>query len=240
MQLAKISAKLARQAGQLHFAAPVTHVYNPLQYAWELHEAFLALAQPEVPALLLGMNPGPWGMAQTGVPFGEVSVVRDWLGLTGVVNQPALMHPKRPVEGLACSRSEVSGQRLWAWAKDRFSSPKAFFSQFFIGNFCPLAFLEESGRNRTPDKLPASERDPLFALCDQALRDLVTELKPQQVIGIGKFAEAQAKRALADFDLPISTILHPSPASPAANRGWQAQAERKLTELGWTFDQART
>jgi single-strand selective monofunctional uracil DNA glycosylase len=236
MQLAKISAKLARQVDQLSFAAPVTHVYNPLQYARSLHEAFLAFAHPGVPALLLGMNPGPWGMAQTGVPFGEVSMVRDWLGLEGQVKQPAEVHPKRPILGLESSRSEVSGQRLWSWAKDRFSDPKSFFSQFFVSNFCPLAFMEESGRNRTPDKLPAEEREPLFAICDQALREVVQELQPQQVIGIGKFAETQARRALADFDLPISTILHPSPASPAANRGWQPQAEAKLNQLGWNFN----
>ena len=29
--------------------------------------------------VFLGMNPGPFGMAQVGVPFGEVAAVRDWL-----------------------------------------------------------------------------------------------------------------------------------------------------------------
>ena len=32
-------------------------------------------------AVFLGMNPGLWGMAQTGVPFGTVSLVRDWMGI---------------------------------------------------------------------------------------------------------------------------------------------------------------
>ena len=38
--------------------------------------------------------------------------------------------------------------------------------------------------------------------------------------------------ALPDFEGIIGTILHPSPASPKANRGWASIAERELQELG--------
>lgn len=101
---------------KLVFSEPVTHVYNPLRYAWDAHHRYLKLA-PETQAarvLFLGMNPGPWGMAQTGVPFGQVEAVRDWLGIDVPVGKPAKEHPKRPIEGFACRRSEVSGERLWA------------------------------------------------------------------------------------------------------------------------------
>src|SRR5690606_6715112 len=119
--------------------------------------------------LLLGMNPGPFGMAQTGVPFGEIAAVRDWLGVRGVVGRPAIEHPKRPVQGFGCHRSEGSGKRLWGWAQDRFGEPERFFDRFFVVNYCPLVFLEVGGRNRTPDKLPVREREPLFEACDRAL-----------------------------------------------------------------------
>ena len=230
--LASIQDQLSAELAVLRFEEPVTHAYLPTDYARDLCHAFAARAHPEPEALLLGMNPGPWGMAQTGVPFGEVAAVRDWLGLRGEGGKPNPEHPKRPVEGLACTRSEVSGRRLWGWAEERFGSPERFFATFFVHNYCPLAFLEESGRNRTPDKLPASERQALETPCDRALREVVELLRPKRVIGIGKYAEKQARRALDGMTIEIGTILHPSPASPIANRGWAPQAEAQLEALG--------
>ena len=178
------------------------------------------------------MNPGPFGMVQTGVPFGEVTAVRDWLGIREGVTPPRDQHPKRPIEGFQCTRREISGQRLWGWAKDRFKTPDAFFQQFFIWNYCPLAFLEDTGRNRTPDRLPPQEREPLYEACDRALVGIVDYLQPGLVLGVGRFGEARARRILRGKDVRIGQILHPSPASPAANRGWAQQAEKQLAELG--------
>ncbi len=217
----------------LDFGPPVTHVYDPLVYAGEATRLYVErFAREGIEALLLGMNPGPFGMAQTGVPFGEVNAVREWLGIEVEVERPALEHPKRPVLGFACPRSEVSGARLWGWARERLTTPERFFSRFFVWNYCPLVFLEESGRNRTPDKLPASERAALFEVCDRALVRIVECLRPELVIGIGRFAEARARAALGPDGPPVGTVLHPSPASPAANRGWRQAAERQLAELG--------
>jgi len=228
-----IAHALARAVDGLCFAPPVTHVYNPLAYARAPHDAYLARwARPGVRALLLGMNPGPFGMAQTGVPFGEVRAVREWLGIEEVVLRPACEHPRRPIEGFACRRSEPSGARLWGWARERFGTADAFFERFFVWNYCPLVFLEQSGRNRTPDKLPAAEREALFRPCDAALIALVEHLRPGQLVGIGRFATDRLRAASGASGLPIGTLLHPSPASPAANRGWAAQAERQLAQLG--------
>lgn len=225
--------RLRERISRLSFAPPVAYVYNPLCYAFEAFEAYLdRYGQPPKKAILLGMNPGPWGMAQTGVPFGEVSAVRDWLKLDCPVGKPAHEHPKREVLGLGCPRSEVSGARLWGWARQRFGTPEAFFSRFFVYNYCPLMFLEESGRNRTPDRLKSGEKAPLFRACDEALRDTVACLQPEVVIGVGRFAEARAQAALADQSIRIASILHPSPANPAANRGWSDSVEARLEELG--------
>ena len=237
MDAVKISRSLSRAVGRLSFGEPVTHVYNPLVYAREPHEAFLErYARPGVEAIFLGMNPGPFGMGQTGVPFGEVGLVREWLGIEGRVRRPRKEHPKRPVQGFDCPRSEVSGARLWGWARDRFESADAFFDRFFVWNFCPLMFMEESGRNRTPDKLPVEEREPLIEVCEKSLRRIVDHLRPERIIGVGKFAENQARKALhtteAGRELRIDTVLHPSPASPIANRGWAPQAEKQLAAMG--------
>lgn len=228
-----LARALARDVEPLAFAPPVRFVYNPIRYARRSHERYLErYARSGVELLFLGMNPGPFGMAQTGVPFGEVAAVRDWLGIEEKVDRPPLEHEKRPIQGFACPRSEVSGRRFWGWARERFGTPDAFFERCFVWNYCPLVFLEETGRNRTPDKLPAAEREPLFELCDGALREIVGALGPKRVIGVGGFAEQRARVALEGVGLEVGTILHPSPASPAANRGWEEEVERQLAELG--------
>ncbi len=233
MSAIRISEKLVGDVRDLRFGEPVTHVYNPLVYAKAPHTEYLSrFASGHKEALFVGMNPGPFGMAQTGVPFGDVSMVRDWMGIEAPVGRPDSEHPKRPVLGFDCARSEVSGTRLWGWARARFGSPDSFFSRFFVWNYCPLCFLEESGRNRTPDKLPAVERAPLFEACDRALQGLVDELGPRWVVGVGKFAEDRAKSALSEYDVEIGRILHPSPASPAANKNWTGAAETALAKLG--------
>ena len=233
MKVVDIAKELGERVASLEFGPPVTHVYNPLDYAWAPHEAFLEkFTRSEVEVLFLGMNPGPFGMAQTGVPFGEVAAVRDWMGIEAPVGHPAQEHPKRPIQGFDCPRSEVSGRRVWGWAAERFGSAEDFFDRFFVWNYCPLVFLIESGANHIPEKLPAAERQPLFEICDDALGELVAELEPRKVIGIGAFAEGRARKALAEHDVTIGRILHPSPASPAANRGWARQAEEQLHELG--------
>lgn len=233
MTLEGINALLLKDLAPLRFGPPVTHVYNPLEYAGRAYARYLALygkAPKEV--VLVGMNPGPWGMAQTGVPFGEVHLVRDWLGIEVPIQGPANTHPKRPVTGFACTRSEVSGARLWGWIRETFHTPERFFARFFVANYCPLIFIEESGRNRTPDRLPAAEREPLLAACDRALRRTVERLAPRHVVGVGKFAESRARQALQDLPVAIGRLTHPSPANPAANRGWGPLAARELADLG--------
>jgi len=233
LSLNSITDNLLKGLRPLKFSAPVSHVYNPLIYARRPFDQYAArYGSSPRKTLLVGMNPGPWGMAQTGVPFGEVSFARDWLAVGGAVKKPASEHEKRPVLGFDCPRSEVSGKRLWGWARDRFRTPERFFAEFFIVNYCPLCFLESSGRNLTPDKLPANERKPLFDACDRALRQTVEYFQPLHVIGIGKFAADRARIALDGMDLSIGDILHPSPASPLANADWPGQVDRQLAKLG--------
>lgn len=243
--LADASLALAQQCSDLCFSAP-SHVYNPLHYALTAHLDYLCrcgglfAAQPGG-VLFVGMNPGPWGMAQTGVPFGEVAAVRDWLGICDNTGKPADEHPARPVQGFACPRSEVSGRRLWGLFKQRFGTAESFFAEHFVLNYCPLMFLQSDGnkcRNLTPDKLPASETAPLFAACDDFLRLAVEQMQPKWLIGVGAFAEKQIVRTFAEEDASftekggkIGRILHPSPASPAS-RDFADKAAAQLIALG--------
>ena len=232
-KLINAAKNLAVTAGRLKFPQPVAFVYHPLDYAWAAHEKYLrTFGAGRKRVLFLGMNPGPFGMAQTGVPFGEVAAVRDWLGLAAKIGRPEREHPKRPVEGFACARSEVSGQRLWGLFAARFGTPEKFFREHFVANYCPLAFLEKSGRNLTPDKLPTRAIATLHAACDEHLRAIVNILQPEWLIGVGDFAQKRGAALFGGTKLKLGKILHPSPASPAANRGWAAQAEKQLQDLG--------
>ena len=229
--LINIARQLATTADALDFEEPVACVYNPLMYAWDSHKKYLEkFGDGKGRVLLIGMNPGPWGMAQTGVPFGEVNAVRDFLGICEPVHQPPRVHPKRPVQGFECPRSEVSGRRVWEWAKDNFVTAENFFNDFFVLNYCPLCFMEEGGKNRTPDKLKPEERDAVFEVCDVALKQFVDILEPSTIVGIGGFAKKRTMKTLGRDD--IETILHPSPASPIANRGWAPQVEKQLEAMG--------
>lgn len=231
--LLSAARSLSEELAPLRFAAPVTHIYNPLDYAIAGYESYLRrFATGPKRVVFLGMNPGPWGMAQTGVPFGNVDLVREWLGIEAPVGRPANEHPKRPVLGLASPRKEVSGQRLWGAVKDHFETPERFFERNFIANYCPLMFMEETGRNRTPDRLSSSERKALYEVCDRHLVRLAAALRPEWVIGIGGFAAERAKCALAGTGIRLGRIMHPSPANPQTNRGWPQAVSQELKALG--------
>lgn len=192
-----------------------------------------------VRVLLVGMNPGPWGMAQTGVPFGEVNAVRSFLGMPDdiEIGRPEHENSSRPIQGLRCKRSEVSGRRLWSeWAAANYEDANAFFKEYFVHNYCPLMFLEASGRNRTPVELKAQERVNVESICDVALRSVVHALRPHAVCGVGVYAEERCKKVLAmeiEAGLQTGIVLHPSPASPAANKGW---VEKAMTQLSTVIE----
>lgn len=233
--LVAATRELSAAVGSLKFSAPVAYVYNPLEYARETHEEFLSrYGNGKKRVVFLGMNPGPFGMAQTGVPFGEIDAVQNWLGIFGFVGKPPREHPAKPVDGFACPRSEVSGKRLWGLFRERFGTPDVFFEEHFASNFCPLLFVagNERGKNLTPEDLVPAERDAVNAPCDLFLRRLTEILEPEWLVGVGNFAEAAARRALAGTDVKITRVLHPSPASPAANKDWAGKATEKLVADG--------
>ncbi len=233
MNLQRIIDDLLRDLKTLRFGDPITHVYNPLEYARESYNNYLAqYANGPKEIVLVGMNPGPWGMAQTGIPFGEVNLVKEWLRIETQVAVPKEVHPKRPVQGFLCRRSEVSGKRLWGWAKETFGTPEQFFKRFFVLNYCPLMFMERSGRNLTPNKIRQIELRPLLNSCDLALRRTIQWLQPRYVLGIGVFAEQRACAALTGIDISIGRITHPSPANPKSNRGWSTLIENEIEAMG--------
>ena len=228
--------EFARETGLLRFGAPVSFIYNPLDYARIPHEAYLSkYAAVRKRIVFFGMNPGPWGMAQTGVPFGDVPSARDWLGISGAVDQPRRIHVKHPVQGFACARREVSGTRFWGLMREHYGTADEFARDAFVANYCPLLFIDEAGRNLTPDKLRPKDRKRLEALCNRFLAEVVADLSPEWIVGIGAFAERRIRalvEQMPDVSARVGSIPHPSPANPQANRGWAGLARRALEAQG--------
>jgi single-strand selective monofunctional uracil DNA glycosylase len=232
MSLVAVARRLCRDVSPLRFGTPVCHVYNPLDYAWAPHREYLErYGEGRHGVLIVGMNPGYFGMAQTGIPFGDVTMVRDWLGIRREVKRPASEHPKRPIAGFDCKRAEVSGQRLWGWAQERFVTPERFFARFFVHNYCPLCFLGESGVNLPADCLVARDRQSLFVPCNRALRAIAQIVHARYAIGVGRFAEGHVTAVLGDI-ARCGGVPHPSPANPGANRDWSAAMDRALADIG--------
>ncbi|MBN2535587.1 MAG: single-stranded DNA-binding protein [Spirochaetales bacterium] len=239
LSLTDLSKRFSEEIGQIHFSSPVRYVYNPLDYAWKPHAEYTGrFGSGKKKVLFVGMNPGPWGMVQNGIPFGDIYFVKEWFKIEESVTAPAVTHPDRPVLGFNSTRSEQSGQRLWGLMRTRFLHAETFFQDHFVTNYCPLAFFDIQGKNITPNTLNKKDRDCLHRVCDTFLLETIRLLMPRFVIGIGKFAEERIHKSLLRADSPeameysTGSILHPSPANPAANTDWAGKATRQLIDLG--------
>ena len=209
------------------------YVYNPLNYAWNAHRQFLEkYVDHKIDVLFLGMNPGPFGMMQTGVPFGEINAVKNYLKIDAQIAKPKFEHPARPVLGLDTKRSEISGLRFWGLISSVYPNPMDFFKTQTVFNYCPLGFLmnTKTAKNETPDHLPKPERDALEKICSDYLRDIIDILKPTYLIGVGKYA--QSKLASVATSRTVDSIIHPSPGNPQANNNWSGKTQIKLQEIG--------
>ncbi|XP_059139314.1 uncharacterized protein LOC131927619 [Physella acuta] len=228
--------ELCEKLSRVSLPGKIQYVYNPLEYAFDSHLNFVRrFCTGEKYILFVGMNPGPFGMSQNGVPFGECAIVKEWLQIEGEVLKPVLEHPKRRVVGLECSRSEVTGGRFWQLFRTLCHTPEHFFRTSYVHNLCPFAFLTDSGKNVTPPQLTSSVLDQINALCNATLVEVVRLLKCKYVICIGKYALAQAQKALSadEFNgITLECLMHPSPINPAANKGWADIAIKQLTEIG--------
>lgn len=135
-------------------SSKIHYVYNPLEYASDPHSKFIRqYCNSTKKIVFLGINPGPYGMCQTGIPFGEVEASRDWLQVTAQVKKPFKECPNRPIHGFDCTRSEVSGKRFWTLFKNISVSPQIFFKNCMVYNYCPLAFMASNGNNVTPQEI---------------------------------------------------------------------------------------
>lgn len=210
-------------------------IYNPLTYAWNNHVQYLSeYVKEHADNLFLGMNPGPYGMAQTGIPFGEINFVKNYLKISGSVGKPEIEHPAKPVLGMKTERSEISGKRFWSLIRSKYEDPTEFPPNNAILNYCPLCFIEntKSGKNVTPDLLSVTDRLSVSEVCNAYLSDMINLIKPKKLIGIGRYAYNKLREI---SDLPVYYMNHPSPLNPSSNNDWVKNQYIFLTENGiWT------
>ncbi|XP_006564278.1 single-strand selective monofunctional uracil DNA glycosylase [Apis mellifera] len=233
-QILSVERDLVIELGKIVFHSPIEYVYSPLEYAFNIHTMYVQKYCNTIKKILfLGMNPGPWGMSQTGVPFGEISMVRDWLKICGPVGKPVKEQPNRKVTGFQCNRSEISGKRLWSLFQKLCGSPEKFFQQAYIHNYCPIALMKKNGCNITPAEIKGSEIQTLHSSCDKALLDIIKIIKAEIVIGIGGYAEKRAQFVIQSSKLPIKVLCLPHPSPRAVNnKNWSEKATKKLSEFG--------
>jgi len=203
---------------------------DPTSYAFGNYTRFMQLAAsgPRL-ALFVGMNPGPHGMAQTGIPFGDVDTARVLLGGADTIDPlPGLRAASGAAwdcKGLAYHRGEQSGMRLWSALSQLCGSPQAALERCCIVNYCPLYMVGPELENITPSDLPRRHdiTRALEAACDEHLRQLVLGLEVKTVLSFGSYAHASARRALSGFPVDFYTTPHPSPRRGSAAE-WIASA----------------
>ncbi|XP_043254981.1 single-strand selective monofunctional uracil DNA glycosylase [Colletes gigas] len=233
-QLLSLESNLASELRKIKFGLPVKYVYSPLEYAYDTHKMYVkAYCCTAKKILFLGMNPGPWGMSQTGVPFGEIKMVRDWLKICGPVGKPDKEQPDRKITGFQCTRTEISGKRLWGLFQKLCGKPEKFFEHAYLHNYCPIALMDTKGRNITPAEIKGPEQINLQSSCDNALADAIRLLKVEILIGIGGYAEKRALRVVQSHNLHVKVLCLPHPSPRAVNnKNWDEKAESKLREFG--------
>ncbi|CAH0690088.1 unnamed protein product [Spodoptera exigua] len=187
---------------QFQLPKKVEVVYNPTIYAREPFEMYVRkYCNTPKPILFFGMNPGPFGMSQTGVPFGEIESVRDWLGITGQVGKPPVEIRGREVLGFQCKKTEASGKKFWGLFKNLCITPENFFRSSFVYNYLPQQWMTRSGSNLTPGECKKAEVEVLYRICDPVFHKVLELYEVEIIVAIGKFCETRAKETIKKYSL---------------------------------------
>jgi single-strand selective monofunctional uracil DNA glycosylase len=194
------------------------------------------------PLLVFGLNPGPYGMAQTGVPFTDLKRLefhlprlwRELLAAREPVALPGLAPPSlRP---FLTRTFESSSVRVYKFLERAFGSAEQAFRRVAFVNPCPLLFIDRAtGENRTPADLPrAAPRlmREFDALRRTTVLEAVSELEARGAVLLGKDVARAAAPALRAA-LPADSVLeweHPARAVPET---WARGLHESLAARGW-------
>jgi single-strand selective monofunctional uracil DNA glycosylase len=199
-----MARQLARATGWL--------VLNPGRYGERWHARFRrAYPMSPRPLLVFGLNPGPYGMAQTGVPFTDLKRLESalpglWKDLVASgepVTRPGLAPPS--LARHLTRTFESSSVRVYRFLERAYGRPELALREVVFVNPCPLLFIDpETGANRTPADLPRALRARKAAELVHAFEELrratvleaVAELEPRGAILLGRDVAAAVGEAL--------------------------------------------
>jgi Uracil DNA glycosylase superfamily. len=206
---------------------------NVFSYAIDPFLEYLEKAERgSVRTLYLGMNPGPYGMYRTGIPFCDFVTKREFLKITASVDETFIdvdaVRGEKPDE----KRREVSGMRLWGLFESVYHSPERFFSSSLVLSYSPLIFFRSEGRraNIALSDVKSLDRKRIEKVSDEFLKRYIKELKCDTLVGIGDYAHRALVRC-SDGERLLK-IAHPSPANPAANGDWAGRTYCYLKSEG--------
>jgi len=193
-------------------------VINPLEYLWLQYGYYTSCYHNQYPrAMIIGMNPGPKGMSQTGIPFGSPNIIPSILPNKSLFNEirdnegSPVSSPHRRITGPSNTTVEVSGNRLWSALIKRYGDFKSITSEIFVDNICPLLFLcgKNGSKNLTPDKLtPSPAKIILIRLCTERLQKIYQCLgEPSNIVALGRWSHKFLEKMFPK--VRVTYILHP-------------------------------
>ena len=226
-------------------------VWNPGRYGERWHRRFRETYPPGPnPVLLLGLNPGPYGMGQTGIPFTDIRRLESDLPELAArlrtdgesIGLPGLAPPdlRRRLD----RTFESSSIRVYRFLRLAGGSAGAGWRRVVAANPCPMLFMEGTV-NRTPADLRRALRKRGGRLervtarleeCDQLRRECAREavrvLEPRGVILLGRnIQEALAgDPSLGAVPGGVLAWEHPARAVPDA---WAGGLVRAVRRRGW-------
>jgi len=226
---------------------------DPTRYCRSAWAAYLQMAARLGCVLVVGMNPGPHGMAQTGVPFTDPWIV-DELDLQAPradvppADIPAVgswRHRSHRARGVLGSKREESAKRLWPLLReicapyaavgpsaDKIAeATRRVCNEVLLVNALPICWLDPAGKNVSAEQVekraPAQVREGLRDLVNEWLQAVADILRPAAVIGVGRWAREFVTDLDVDHFVEIpfrDGIKHPSP-SAGSEAAWRAEAE---------------
>ena len=219
-ELLAAASRLRHELRGLRFGPPVSHVYDPLDYARRGYESYVrAFANAPKRVLFVGMNPGP---VRDGADRRAVRRRPDGARLAAASRRRSA--GRRPsTRSDRCRASRVRAARSAApasGAPSRSASASRSASS-------PTTSSRTTARSRSsrraaaiarPTSCPSASARRCFAPATRTCAGWCAALEPEWVIGIGAFAEARAREALPGAR--VGRITHPSPANPRAQENW--------------------
>ena len=219
----ELRSRLARTTG--------LGVWNPQLYGLPLYRRFATEHLPTSRGAIvaLGLNPGKYGMSQTGIPFTDVTRA----ARVGIAIEPPGLAPASLRPFLKSYRVERSSASVYNLLDALWGGPAEGWRRLWAVAPCGLLFLEPDGTNVTPADARLARRDDVRELRLRVIRESVEAARPRGVLLLGQDVARVAADALGDVETLV--VDHPVARGPG-RRGpawWAGVVAQAVRARGW-------